>query len=336
MLPLFSKERRLNVPYKYKLVTVKSSTSTKKAKKAESKAKKALKKAEKKKSKSDKAVRTLKKAPNNESASAKATRLAKLKKAEKRKSADDKNYQRKKSAYSKASSKLSKLNKQKKQQEYDSQIAQQLEEHDSEWHNEGNCAIYPTNASKNGTKIIYILPSDSENESNSVNVTSWPADKGTPKSSYARMTDRGITVEGIITGQNGDNAHDKYVTLRKWAEDCVELSYRGGIVYYTHLIISGLSKDNPGLKDDLHVSITFKYVTAASISTKSGKSKKSAKASKSKSGKRTKKYTALTIKPGDTLWALSKKYGKSVKWLAKVNKIKDPNKIYAGKKIRVR
>lgn len=319
--------------YKYKLVTVKSSTSTKKAQAAETKAKKALNKADKKRSASAKSVKKLKKAPKNESASAKATRLAKLKKAEKRKSADDKNYQRKKSAYSKASSKLSKLNKQKK---YDDEIATKLEKHDSEWHNEGNCAIYPTNASKNGTKIIYILPSDSENESNSVNVTSWPADKGTPKSSYARMTDRGISVEGIITGQNGDNAHDKYVTLRKWAEECVELSYRGGIVYYTHLIISGLSKDNPGLKDDLHVSINFKYVTAASISTKSGKSKKSAKASKSKSGKRTKKYTALTIKPGDTLWALSKKYGKSVKWLAKVNKIKDPNKIYAGKKIRVR
>lgn len=322
--------------YKYKLVKVKSSTSTKKAKKAESRAKTALKKAEKKKSKSDKAVRTLKKAPKNESASAKSARLAKLKKAEKRQSADDKNYQRKKSAHTKASAKLSKLTKKKKQKKYDDKIASKLEKHDAKWTNEGKCAIYPTNATKHGTKIIYILPSDNESESNSVNVTSWPADKGTPKSSYARMSDRGITVEGILKGKNGDNAHDKYVTLRKWAEDCVELSYRGGIVYYTHLIISGLSKDNPGLKDDLHVSITFKYVTAASISTKSGKSKKSAKASKSKSGKRSKKYTALTIKPGDTLWALSKKYGKSVKWLAKVNKIKDPNKIYAGKKIRVR
>ena len=64
--------------------------------------------------------------------------------------------------------------------------------------------------------------------------------------------------------------------------------------------------------------------------------KKTSKSSKTKSGKRTKKYTALTLKPGDTLWALSKKYGKSVKWLTKVNKIKDPNKISAGKKIRVR
>lgn len=320
------------MPYQYRLATTNPSTSVKKAKKAEDKAKSAFKKAEKKKNTSAKVVKKLKKAPKNETAKAKASRLAKLKKAEKRNSADTKNYQRKKSAYKKASDKVSKVHK----QNLTNKIAEQLEQHDSEWHNEGNCAIYPTDVAKNGAKIIYILPSDSENESNSANATTFPADKGTPRSSYARMNDRSITVEGIITGKDGDNAHDKYVTLRNWFENHIEVTYRGDI-YYTHLIMLGLNRDFTDLKDDLHVSITFKYATAASISTQSGKSKKkSSKSSKTKSGKRTKKYTALTLKPGDTLWALSKKYGKSVKWLTKVNKIKDPNKISAGKKIRVR
>ena len=44
----------------------------------------------------------------------------------------------------------------------------------------------------------------------------------------------------------------------------------------------------------------------------------------------------MTVKAGDTLSALAKKYGKSVKWLAKVNNIKNPNKISVGQKIRVK
>lgn len=320
------------MPYQYELAKTNVSTSTKKAQKAKTKAAKELKSADKKKSISDKAVKKLQKVPKNETNKDKTKRLSKLKKAQKLKKANDKYYDRKKAAYDKAASKVSKV----KKQELKNNIADQLAKHESELHNEGNCAIYPTDVAKNGAKIIYILPADSENESNSANATTFPADKGTPRSSYARMNDRSITVEGIITGKDGDNAHDKYVTLRNWFENHIEVTYRGDI-YYTHLIMLGLNRDFTDLKDDLHVSITFKYATAASISTQSGKSKKkSSKSSKTKSGKRTKKYTALTLKPGDTLWALSKKYGKSVKWLTKVNKIKDPNKISAGKKIRVR
>jgi hypothetical protein len=320
------------VPFKYKLVPKKLSTAAKKAKVAEKKAKTAMKKADEKYHKVAKEVRKLSNEPKNESSTAKSKRLAKLSKAEKLKKSSKNNYERKKAAHTKAQKKFNKVNKQKK---YVNKIADKLEAHDSDWNNEGKCAIYPTNATKDGEKIIYISPSDAESESNSSNVTSWPVDKRAPRSSYARVSSRGITVEGLLTGSNGDNAHDKYVTLRNWSDNHVELTYRGDI-YYKHLIISGLNRDYTNLKDNLHVSITFTYVQAATISIKSKKGKKSSKASKTKEGKRTKKYTAMTIKPGDTLWALSKKYGKSVKWIAKVNNIKNINTISAGKKIRVR
>lgn len=318
--------------YQYKLVN--QPTAVKKAQKAVDSAQKAMKKADSKYHKTLKEVKELNKAPKKESAAAKQKRLNKLNAAEKRKKADKTNYERKKARHSKAKSKLDKLKQEKKDAQ---KISSQLEEHDSEWNNEGKCAIYPTNTSKDGANIIYISPSDAESESNSNNVTSWPVDKGTPRSSYARMTSRGISVEGLLTGKNGDNAHDKYTTLRKWSENHIELTYRGDI-YYTHLIITALNRDFTDLEDNLHVSITFSYVQAASISTKGKKSKhkKKSKSSKTKAGNRHKKYTAITIKSGDTLWALSKKYGKSVKWLAKVNKIKNPNIIISGKKIRVK
>lgn len=315
--------------YDYKIVSVNDSTAVKKAKSAIKVNQSAYNKADKKNSKAKSTVKKLEKTPKNESVAAKNKRLAKLAKAKKAKSSAEKSCDRKKKSLKQAKDKLSKITK---KNNYENNVAQQFNAHNDDWNNEGNCAIYPTNAGEDGSQIVYISPSDSESESDSSNVTSWPVDKGTPRSSYARMSSRTITIEGILTGENGDNAHDKYVALRKWNQNHVELTYHGDL-YYTHLIITGLSRDFTDLADNLHVSITFAYVQAAKITTTS---KKSSKSSKTKAGKRSKKYTAITIKSGDTLSALAKKYGKSVKWLAKVNKIKNPNKIIAGKKIRVK
>lgn len=47
------------------------------------------------------------------------------------------------------------------------------------------------------------------------------------------------------------------------------------------------------------------------------------------------KYTTITIVRGDTLWALSRKYGTTVAELAKINGIANPNLIIAGKSLKV-
>ena len=47
------------------------------------------------------------------------------------------------------------------------------------------------------------------------------------------------------------------------------------------------------------------------------------------------KYQVITIKRGDTLWALSRKYGTTVQELAKINNIKNPDLIYAGAPLKV-
>lgn len=47
------------------------------------------------------------------------------------------------------------------------------------------------------------------------------------------------------------------------------------------------------------------------------------------------KYQVITIKWGDTLWALSRKYGTTVKELARINNIKNPDLIYAGAPLKV-
>ena len=47
------------------------------------------------------------------------------------------------------------------------------------------------------------------------------------------------------------------------------------------------------------------------------------------------KLTTVTIVRGDTLWALSRKYGTTVAELAKLNGIANPNLIIAGKSLKV-
>lgn len=47
------------------------------------------------------------------------------------------------------------------------------------------------------------------------------------------------------------------------------------------------------------------------------------------------KNQIITIQRGDTLWALSRKYGTTVEELAKINNIKNPDLIYAGASLKV-
>lgn len=198
------------------------------------------------------------------------------------------------------------------------------------WAPEGKAAIFQS--SGDDSTIIYMHPTDSESETTSSNVTSWAVDKGSPRSSYARISSKQVTVSGILT--DGDTkALAKYDTLRTWNSRHYELTYKGNI-YLKHLLISNLERSYSGFEKDIKVSITFTFVYAAEVTTKSNS--KSSKSKKNVAGNRNKKYTVITIKPGDTLYQFSKKYGKSVSWLTKVNKISNPNLIYAGKKLRVK
>ena len=54
---------------------------------------------------------------------------------------------------------------------------------------------------------------------------------------------------------------------------------------------------------------------------------------KGSSGSKAEYYT---VKSGDTLSGIAKKYGTTYQKLAQMNGIKNPNIIYAGQKIRVR
>lgn len=200
---------------------------------------------------------------------------------------------------------------------------------------EGQAAIYRSDG--RSTSIVYIAPTDSEQGDISTTITTWAVDSGEPRYNHARQASNQVTVSGIITGKTRAEAQSKLKMLKTWNARQYELTYKGNI-YYSHLLISDLSYSySADYKTNIKVSITFQFVYTAKITT-TGRStrKRTSKSSKTVSGSMHRKYTAITIRPGDTLWALSRKYGKSISWLCKVNKISNPNLIYAGHKLRVR
>ncbi|RVU69933.1 LysM domain-containing protein [Lactobacillus xujianguonis] len=244
--------------------------------------------------------------------------------------AANKAYSRHKKEYNKAKKKVKtetyKANK--------SAVADKIAQHERGHHNEGNCAIYRSDG--HSQTVIFISPSDTESESSDVEITSWPVDKGAPRSNYARTSSDTKTVAGLITGEDRAEANKKYAQLVTWKDNHVTLTYEGDFVE-KDLLISNISNTFKNMSDNLQVSITFTHVRAANITVSTGnnaKTKKS-KSTKTTRGRRNKKYTAITVKPGDTLLGISRKYGKSVSWLQKVNKIKNPNKIKAGRNLYV-
>lgn len=202
---------------------------------------------------------------------------------------------------------------------------------------EGKAAIYASDGSS--TTIVYISPNETESQTISNDITSWAVDSGAPMSSFARVSQIEYNVSGTITGKTRHEAEVKYAQLRTWAQEHKQLTYTGD-QYSSHLMIASLSKSySADMAYNLNVSISFSLVYTASIAispTKKSSKKKTSKSSKAVSGGKSRSYTTITIRPGDTLWALSRKYGKSVAWLQKVNGIKNANLIYAGKKLRVK
>ena len=107
-----------------------------------------------------------------------------------------------------------------------------------------------------------------------------------------------------------------------------ELKYEGaGMWQYTD------SGRVPGIAGNVDKNISYKdfptIIKNAGLNG-FGSSKNAADKSGSKGNEVTKKAKAYTVKKGDTLSGIAKKYGTTVNKLVLLNGIKNPNKIYAG------
>ena len=96
-----------------------------------------------------------------------------------------------------------------------------------------------------------------------------------------------------------------------------------------------VQKVTHSISSNYTVSMEVTQVQKIVLDVKTNESRKEAVAPTTPKTPEAPKYKVITIKWGDTLWALSRKYGTTVSELAKINNIKNPDLIYAGASLKV-
>lgn len=248
-----------------------------------------------------------------------------------------------KSAYNRNNTKLKSYKNKKlkfdkaKAKENLSKISDKVNEHSKKvdsGQNEGKIAIYRSDGSS--TDVVYLATTGGESDDTTTDVSSWARDTGSPAHNYARTSGKTITASGIITGDTDHESREKFNKLLQWNSRHYELTYKGK-VYYKHLLLTDINRTYDDYATNIKISLTFQFSYTAKVTTSTGtkKTNKNTKSKKSTQGTRSKTYKAITIKSGMTYWGLSKKYGKSIAWLEKVNGY-PARSLPVGKKIRVR
>lgn len=199
--------------------------------------------------------------------------------------------------------------------------------------NEGKVAIFRSDGQS--TDIVYMATTGGESDDTTSDVSSWARDEGSPAKNYARTSGKTVTTTGIITGDTDSESRTKYNKLLQWNSRHYELTYRGK-VYYKHLIMTDINRTYDDYETNIKITMTFQFAYTVKVTTSTGttKTNSNSTASKTTQGTRSSTYKTITIKSGMTYWALSKTYGKTVKWLESVNKY-PATALPIGKKIRV-
>lgn len=199
--------------------------------------------------------------------------------------------------------------------------------------NEGKVAIFRSDGQS--TDAIYLATTGGESDDTTSDVSSWARDEGSPAKNYARTSGKTVTTTGIITGDTDSESRTKYNKLLQWNSRHYELTYRGK-VYYKHLIMTDINRTYDDYATNIKITMTFQFAYTVKVSTSTGTKKTNSNSTSTKTtqGTRSSTYKTITIKSGMTYWALSKTYGKTVKWLESVNKY-PATALPIGKKLRV-
>lgn len=172
------------------------------------------------------------------------------------------------------------------------------------------------------------LSIDSESISNSVDITSYPVEKGSPISDHVQRKPQSINLSGAIIGPDYKSKLQK---LRDIMRSGTPITYVGRATAKDVLISSIEDNRDTSMLNGSYVSIQLQFIRIAKTPWK--KVKNSGK--KQKVVKKSSTAVYHTIKKGDTYWGLSRKYGTSISQLRKWNKWPD-RAIPIGKKARVK
>lgn len=184
----------------------------------------------------------------------------------------------------------------------------------------------------------YMIANIQESFTNTVNVTSYPTEKGLSISDGIQRQPKTFSISGKILRKTSSDAEKVVQALEKKQNAGTVVAYAGRTNAKNVVITNIQGSYDSTVGNGLNVTIDLQEVRIA-------KSpyivKKTTKTTAGKKGTSNTKKTTKTakvyhkVKKGDTYWGLSKKYGTSISQLRTWNKYPDRS-IPTGVKLRVK
>lgn len=182
----------------------------------------------------------------------------------------------------------------------------------------------------------YKIHNATENADSSVNVTSYPVEKGMPLNDSVQRNPDTFSVSGKILNKSKKvkDAGEKYTKIKTLMEKGKPVKYVGRMKISNVLITNVSRSYSSSIANGFDFNISMQKVRVATTPYRKKKTKKKSSGKKNvKKNNATKKYHL--VKKGDTYWGCSRKYGTTVNALRKLNPWPD-RKIPIGVKMRIR
>lgn len=167
---------------------------------------------------------------------------------------------------------------------------------------------------------IYVT---SEQYTNSVNVTSYPTEKGLPITDNVQRQPKTWSLTANIMSPEGENtdtgARKVYKALETKQNNGTLVSYTGRTKASNVVIVQMDQTNDDTIMNGIPVTISLQEIRIAKDPTVKKKTTKKSSGKKSKTSvKKSTKKTHKIVK-GDTFWDLAKRYGTTVKKLESLN-----------------
>ncbi|MED3779406.1 LysM domain-containing protein [Heyndrickxia sporothermodurans] len=181
----------------------------------------------------------------------------------------------------------------------------------------------------------YKISNIEESFTNSVDVTSYPVEKGLPITDGVKRQPKTFSISGHILAKTHSDAMKVYNALEKKQNSGTIVTYVGRTTAKNVIITSMNPSFNSSIANGMDISINLQEIRIAKSPYVKKKTTKKQSGKKSKSNKKKSKKVYHKVKRGDTYWGLSRKYGTPIPTLRKWNKYPD-RRIPLNVKLRVK
>lgn len=177
---------------------------------------------------------------------------------------------------------------------------------------------------------------ETESPSFSVSIADHPVEKGENITDHVKKNSTKFGISGVVVGVD---AESKKTQLLQFMNSGKPLFYNGRNKL-TNVLIESFQPDyDSRIGNGFRFTMTLKEIRISSpavIVTKAVKAQSKSVTNKGMqqvSSKQSEKW--VTIRKGDTFWALSRTYGKNLDSVLKLNPGVDPRKLQIGQKVRI-